>query len=47
MVEMELGAATTHTETSMTKTTTELTELLQKHDWRDLLPSIAERPSCT
>ncbi len=33
---------TDHTETPMTKTTMDLTELLQKHDQGDLLRSIAE-----
>jgi putative transposase len=43
MVEVELAASTTsHTETPMTKTNMDLSELLQKHDQGDLLRSIAE-----
>lgn len=35
-------STTNHTETPMTKTTMDLTELLQKHDQGDLLRSFAE-----
>ena len=35
-------STTDHTETPMTKTNMDLTELLQKHDQGDLLRSIAE-----
>jgi putative transposase len=43
MVEVELGASpTNHTETPMTKSSMDLSELLQKHDQGDFLRTVAE-----